>query len=215
MVKIGRLVAGKAIGVGAAVGAVLLAAYIFRKSDAGAQIVQSLKGAGSVGGQAIIAPIEGLLGGVAAGIGGLTETTAKIGSNLGSFQDAFAAGDFQSIADGSYVTKYGGVGSAPSGKTVTAPPFSKETVSDESANDKSSIKQNFNPPKIAIAQVSLSSLATKAQAALQKSTQQKSISLTGKTFKQSTGFSSFEAQRSALTKALEDSRRKYPQYFKK
>lgn len=139
------MVAGKAIGVGAAVGAILLAAYVFRKSNAGDQIIGSLKGAGSVGGRAIIAPIEGLLGGVSAGIGGLTETTAKIGSNLGSFQDAFAAGDFQSIADGSYITKYGGPGSAPSGSTVTAPPFSKGTITDESPNDKSSIKSNFAP----------------------------------------------------------------------
>lgn len=122
MVKPGRLVAGKLLGVGAAVGAILLVAYIFRKSAAGEQVLGSLTGAGKFGGQAILAPIQGLISGVAAGVGSLTQEGAKIGQNLGSFADAVAAGDFQSIIDGTFTTKYGGPGGAPSNPNPNYPP---------------------------------------------------------------------------------------------
>jgi len=216
MVKPGRAVAGKVLGVGGAVAAVLVAAYVFRNTQAGTKILESLKGAGLVGGQAIIAPVTGLVSGVAAGVGGLTQETAKIGANLASFTEAFQAGDFKSIIDGSYITKYGAPGDQSKPNTQPAPKqqdFTKQTIKDESPNDKSSIKQNFNPPKTSV-------LSFDLNAYLSRQAQQARITaanIRAKTDKTSTpfgGFANAQQQEAALQAAIAASKRKFPQFFK-
>lgn len=149
-IKPGRAVAGKALGIGGAVAAVLIAAYVFRKSEAGSQVLASLKGAGNVGGKAILAPIEGLVSGFAEGTGALGQTTAALGANFEAFKIAFGKADFASIIDGSYIQKYGGIlGGATQPKAATgSDTFSKDTVQDERPNDKSPSTSNFKPPVV-------------------------------------------------------------------
>ena len=144
MVKPGRIVAGKVLGIGTAIVVVLGAAYVFRSSDAGSKILESIKGAGDFGGKVLLAPIQGLISGVSAGTGQLTQEAAKIGSNLGSFGDALQKGDFASIVDGSYVDKYAGPGLEPT-PSNNQQDFTKDTISNEQPNDKSSTNSNFNP----------------------------------------------------------------------
>lgn len=145
MVKPGRVVLGKALGVGGAALTVLALAYIFRKSQAGTDILASLRGAGQFGGQAIITPIEGLISGVAAGTGSLVQTTAALGANFEAFKRAVSAFDWGSIIDGSYITKYGGTAGNIPVPTNTIQDYTKTTIMNEQPNDKSSIQQNFKP----------------------------------------------------------------------
>lgn len=122
MVKPGRLVAGKILGVGGVVAAIAIAAYVFRSTDAGTKIINSLKGFGDVTGQSLLAPFAGILAGVNKGAGAIVEETGKIGqfgaaagANLSSYAEAIAAGDFQSIIDGTYLEKYGAPGDQSKG----------------------------------------------------------------------------------------------------
>ena len=214
MVKPGRAVAGKVLGVGGAVVAVLAAAYIFRNTDAGSKIIQSLRGAGNVGGQALLAPIEGLLSGVAAGTGSIAQQGTAIGANLASFAEAIAAGDFQSIIDGSYIRKYGAPGDQSKPNTQpapTTPAISRPTIQDERPNDKSSTRSNFQPQPKAMFDLN-AYLSRQAQAARATAANIRATTGTGGT--PFGGFSSAAKQESALQSAIAAARRKYPQYFR-
>lgn len=224
MVKPGRAVAGKVLGVGAAIGAVLIAAYVFRQSQAGAQIIESFKGAGAFGGQAILAPIEGLVTGVVQGAGSIGQTTAALGANFEAFKIAFGKADFASIIDGTYIQKYGGVlGGATAPGAAQTPngatgdnTFTKTTIKDESPNDKSPARSNFVAPPpsqvfdlkkqlAATAQrIALTVQANKEGAFKTKSGQALSFG----------GFGSAKAQEEALQKAIAEQRGKNPQFFR-
>lgn len=210
MVKPGRLVAGKALGIATAVGVVLALAYVFRKSQAGSLTLASLTGAGKFGGEALLAPIQGLISGVAAGVGGLTQEGAKIGANLGSFADAIAAGNFQSIADGSFTTKYGGAGPAPS--PAPKPQDTKDTFMSgtDKGIDKTSILSKIQPQGMI-----LDIKKTFTPSAIQNRIKASNIRAQTQTAANKFGgFGSAIAQEQALRAAIEAQRKLTPQFFR-
>lgn len=85
MVKIGRFVAGKAIGLGAAVGVIGLLVVLAKKYNVGETIVQSFSSAGNVAGQAVFAPVAGLVTGATGQIGGLAVELSNIQENFDRF----------------------------------------------------------------------------------------------------------------------------------
>lgn len=199
MVKPGRAVAGKVLGVGGGIAVLLLAGYVLSKSDAGKKILGSVKGAGDFTGQALSLPFAGIVEGLNKGLSQLFENTGALGKNLGT-----AGADFQEFFTGNR----NAIGDFFSGNQEQSSPIQI------SQGIKEAFEQSANTVKKQIAN-GTSSFGVSSTKPITVTEDLINIGVTGEpTTSEFGGFGTAENQQNALERLIQQNAAKYPQYFK-
>jgi len=198
-----------AIGVGVTAGVLLGAAIIFKKFNVGSQILDSLKGFGVTAGKGVLAPIEGLVEGVQVGGADLQEQVTGNRDAIGDWWNG--VNDWISGSSGGIIPE--AAGDSFDWKNILG------DIDKVQARPTSARSRTENQTSLSLSNIfSDKSIQDRLTGAIQANTGGRTNSRgTSRDTSKSGygGYGSADKQETELRKAIEESKKKYSQYFSK